>query len=230
MSIVECKYCRAEFNVPPSKVWRSNYCSPSCRERANLIVNAVKKVQRTRNCSVCSNQFVPRLYQIKTGNGKYCSQKCRNAVALPALLSPDSKIKSKKTYMENLNAGLIKHPTGENHPKWKGGEKEVIKRRIRDGRANESLKKYRSKNTDKVREWSATRLQRKTGRLPNGTVKSIGENQKWLCVYCRCNISNKYHVDHIIPLSKEGKHVPENIQLTCPSCNVKKSNKLNYCP
>jgi acetolactate synthase small subunit len=43
LSKVECKYCHEEFNVPPSRVWRSNYCSFSCRERANLIIKTVKK-------------------------------------------------------------------------------------------------------------------------------------------------------------------------------------------
>ena len=178
----------------------------------------------------CNKLFVPRLYQIKTGVGKYCSAACKNIGILPKLQTPEAKKKSKDTYKKNLSAGLIKHPTGKAHPKWKGGAKETIKRKIADGRANKSVKQYRSNNPDKVREWSKTRHSRKTGRLPRGTVKSIGERQHWLCVYCKSDVSQKYHVDHIIPLAKGGIHAPENIQILCPSCNVKKSSKLDYRP
>jgi 5-methylcytosine-specific restriction endonuclease McrA len=179
---------------------------------------------------LCKKDFIPRLYQIKSGHGKYCSVQCRNEGILPILLTPEAKKKSKKTYLSRLKAGLITHPFGENHPAWKGGSAATTRRRIEDGRANESVKKYRAKNPDKTREWSSTRLSRKTGRLPKGTVKSIGDKQQWLCVYCKCDVSQKYHVDHIIPLSKGGKHKPENIQVLCPSCNVRKSNKLDYKP
>jgi len=228
LSIVECKYCREEFNVPPSRVWRSNFCSDSCRQKEKQTLDAVKKAERARVCLQCNKQFTPRLYQITTGAGKYCSVLCRNKGILPALLTPEAKQKSKETYKKNLAAGLIEHPKGEASPRWKGGQKETTKRRIADGRAKKSVKQYRSKNPDKVKEWSTTRLSRKTGRLPNGTVKSIGNRQQWLCVYCKCDVSQKYHVDHIIPLAKGGKHAPENIQILCPSCNVRKSSKLDY--
>jgi hypothetical protein len=183
---------------------------------------------RIRNCLHCNKEFTPRLYQIKTGVGKYCSIKCRNTGVLPTLQTKEAKQKSYETYMKNMESGKFKHPSGEDHPTWKGGEKEMIKRRIVDGRANESVKKYRANNPDKLREWSATRHNRKTGRLPRGTIKAIGSNQGWLCVYCKCDVSIKYHVDHIIPLAKGGEHNPKNIQILCATCNVRKSAKLNY--
>lgn len=223
--IVNCKYCGCDIKTFPSKAWRTNYCSDDCR------ISAKKSSvdERKRNCSVCKKDFFPRAYQIKTGNGKFCSVKCRNEALIPKLHSKESKSKSKQTYMKNMEAGLIVHKSGADHHRWKGGQSECVKRRIQDGRARESVKKYRNKNPHKPKEWSTTRLSRKTGRLSNGTVFRKGESQGWICVYCKCDISNKYHVDHIIPLSKGGKHNPDNIQLTCPSCNVRKSNKLDYC-
>lgn len=180
----------------------------------------------SRNCLICNQNFRPRLYQIKIGHGKYCSIKCRSAGILPALLSKESKQKSKETYIKNMNLGLISHPKGELHPRWKGGEKATIAESIKNGKRNESVKKYRAKNPDKLREWSSTRAKRKTGRLPRGTVKSIGDLQGWLCVYCKINVSDKYHVDHIYPLSKGGRHEPSNLQILCQPCNLKKSSKI----
>lgn len=193
-----------------------------------MTISPLTKTERQRNCLICNTVFYPRLYQIKTGRGKYCSIDCRNKGNLPSLMTEDAKRKSKETYMNNLAKGLIKHPTGKDHPRWLGGDKEMCKRRISSGRANNSTKKYRSKNTDKVREWSVTRHNRKTGRLPRGTVKSKIELQNGLCVYCKCDITTKYHVDHIIPLSKNGTHTPDNIQILCPTCNVRKWAKLDF--
>ena len=51
-------------------------------------------------------------------------------------------------------------------------------------------------------------------------------SQEYKCPYSRCAISLRHsHIDHIVPFKRGGKHVPENIQLTCPSCNCRKASK-----
>jgi 5-methylcytosine-specific restriction endonuclease McrA len=50
--------------------------------------------------------------------------------------------------------------------------------------------------------------------------------QKGSCVYCGMDLlRSKYHVDHIVPVSKGGSNGPGNIQLTCPTCNLSKGAK-----
>lgn len=123
-------------------------------------------------------------------------------------------------------AGRIKLPKGSANKRWLGGPKAARERAQADGRLAQNVRNYRAKNPHKSREWSQTRKGRKTGRLPRGTIPRLYEEQNALCVLCRVSLETGYHMDHIFPLSKGGKHVAENIQLLCPTCNVRKSAKL----
>lgn len=225
MSIqVKCKHCQCLITIPPCREWRTHYCSDECRKKAKDLV----KESRKKFCLVCNKEFYPRKTQIDMGNGKYCSKKCRHAGILPALLSDESKRKSKETYLKNLKNGKIKHPKGKDNPRWMGGEIETRKRQIESGKSRERNKKYRKENPEKVREWTAKRKNAKIGRLPKGTIKSKKEIQNNKCVYCKTDISITFHVDHIIPLAKGGTHEPNNIQILCPTCNLRKSDKLDF--
>ncbi|WP_442977751.1 HNH endonuclease [Salinibacterium sp. CAN_S4] len=45
---------------------------------------------------------------------------------------------------------------------------------------------------------------------------------------CGASASNgaTLHVDHIIPVSRDGRTVPENLQTLCEPCNLGKSNRF----
>ena len=47
------------------------------------------------------------------------------------------------------------------------------------------------------------------------------------CVYCEVELGDNFHIDHITPLSRGGPNVAKNIQLLCPSCNLKKHAKTH---
>lgn len=57
-------------------------------------------------------------------------------------------------------------------------------------------------------------------------VQLIKEKQFSKCTYCKQELL-EFHLDHIMPLSRGGKHTIDNIQLLCPSCNLRKSNKTH---
>ncbi len=216
---VSCVTCGRGMWLPASKSTMYRTCGGECSKAA---YNAIKEARR-RDCLICGKSFVPRQRQLDMGQGKYCSQKCNPAKI--AMNSPQAQAKSKETWKKRFAVGLIKPRIGPDNPKWRGGPKEALRRAIEDGRSAKRVKKYRAANPHKVREFANRRNHRKYGRLPRGTVLKIGEAQKWKCVACKCNIQHKYHVDHITPLAKGGVHAPSNIQLLCPSCNVRKGAK-----
>lgn len=220
--IKSCLNCGQQFEIPPCREWREKCCSSECKkEYRNKNLEESRK-ERTRFCAVCGNEFVARQTQIDVGHGIYCSCECRAKGNTGAKRTAETKQRiSDGQYMAMANGKLV-HKSGIDHPRWKGGEKATIRRRIESGKARASVNRYRANNPETVREWVRKRKALKIGRLPRGTVKSLLFMQKGKCAICSCFLGGKYHLDHIKPLARGGEHTRLNVQLLCPSCNVKK--------
>lgn len=88
---------------------------------------------------------------------------------------------------------------------------------------------WRTKNKDKMRVY---RL-----RYKAKAESDMLEYSDWLicldyfndsCAYCGRR-TYRFHGDHVIPISKGGKTVKDNIICTCPQCNLsKKDNNMEY--
>ena len=82
-------------------------------------------------------------------------------------------------------------------------------------------KEKKSNNTYKYRA-------KKFGEAP---VLTPEEHQRILLIYKECAIMTEktgvpHHVDHINPISKGGKHHPDNLQILTATENIRKGNKL----
>lgn len=56
-------------------------------------------------------------------------------------------------------------------------------------------------------------------------IESLGEKRTVVCYYCRSKV-RKYHIDHIVPISKGGLHRIDNLCASCVKCNLSKGAKL----
>lgn len=72
-------------------------------------------------------------------------------------------------------------------------------------------------------------INRRAQRKGNGGSHTAAEIRKLLtrqrckCSSCSKSIALGYHIDHIIPLALGGSNAIGNIQLLCPSCNLRKA-------
>jgi 5-methylcytosine-specific restriction endonuclease McrA len=215
VTTMECGFCKLAFSLPMCRVKRTIFCSSQC----GLAHRRIKKEARKRICAVCESEFFPRAFQLKSGQGKVCSKGCRTVYLKFVPHGPEWNTRV------SLGQKGRKGKAGESSPHWKGGYELCYRQRLSDGRISRNVAQYRANNPDKVREWSQKRRLIKTGRLPKGTVAKLYSLQGGKCVICKMRLPKNYHVDHITPLAKGGKHEPSNVQLLCPTYNVRKSAK-----
>ncbi len=106
-----------------------------------------------------------------------------------------------------------------------------------------SMKRWRVANLDKVRESHArkvaafpdkyrayrrnykVRKRNAPGSHTGDDIVALLKAQSGKCAYCRVKLGRKYHVDHILALSKGGSNDRVNLQILCAPCNQSKSAK-----
>ncbi len=81
----------------------------------------------------------------------------------------------------------------------------------------------------KRRNNQIAKARRRDGFLEDVDREVLFERDKGICGICKKEVHiNNFHVDHIIPISKGGKHCYENTQISHPSCNHKKHARINF--
>lgn len=93
-----------------------------------------------------------------------------------------------------------------------------------------SVNSYRANNRDVIR----VSRYRRSKRLREAFVEKVMlsqliERDGIDCIWCgtllNLNDDKAFHVDHIMPLAKDGLHCLENLGLSCVSCNTSKGSK-----
>ena len=109
------------------------------------------------------------------------------------------------------------------------------------------MKEYFNNNKDSINEYKRQRYKTEEGKakvkvnnrnrkdkirstsdgsITHRRILQLLKKQDYKCAISGVDIRDDYHIDHIIPLSKGGKHIDSNIQLLAPSVNMSKKDKI----
>ena len=91
-----------------------------------------------------------------------------------------------------------------------------------------SAARRRIENPGACRIISQNRRARKLsngGKLSQGLADKLLKIQGWKCNYCKIDLGDDFHMDHIMPLKLGGQNTDDNIQILCPYCNCSKGAK-----
>ena len=159
-------------------------------------------------CHQCGNQFTRPMSQIKFEKS-YCSGKCYGASkkGRPSLSSEQYKLNS------------INH-MAQNNPNWKGGEEHNL----------EMARIWRHNNKDSINQRTANRRALVRGAIGSFSLEDwlrLKQSHDYTCQMCGLREPGiTLTRDHIMPLSRGGQNVIENIQPLCSSCNSSKKEKF----
>jgi len=92
-------------------------------------------------------------------------------------------------------------------------------------RSRDMAKKYPERNAANARNRYALRRYGCKDRTYAEEIKKLKLLQNNKCIYCKKNIEKDYHADHIMPLYLGGDNNIDNIQILCPTCNLRKNKK-----
>lgn len=196
---VVCPKCGVEFDRSKGC---SSYCSPECRDAA-----------MTRRCEICQRDFVATV-----SRSRLCSDECR---------AEDSRRRSQAIEIDNHRkkaktckcraCGVLFSPLYATKKRSFCSETCAKRQAHRDGGGN-----------------NARRAKRLGLPRQHFNERKILERDGWTCYLCGQPTPpelrgtyepNAPELDHIVPLSKGGAHIKENVACICRRCNGEKGNR-----
>ena len=249
-SWINCKKCNKLFYVLRCKLETKKYCSMTCRNTDNEFLekfqeaNQISAKLRKGKSSLSTTKFKKGNIPWNKGNKKIIDKKkyMRNYYQK----NKNKMLRGCKRYYKEHIEYLRKYTRQwrENHPgytkKYYKDNKKYFKK-YHD-------KDYYQKNKEKVLKWNNQWRKTEKGKSykqRNDTKRRTKfkeifntlTSQEWLdilkeydykCAYCGCEFNEDILStrDHIIPISKGGHNIKENIVPACQSCNSKKHDKL----
>lgn len=173
------------------------YFSP-CKKKRNGVASYCKKCY----CKIQKSRYKPSERQLLTPDEKKANKR-----ASDKRYAEKNKVKLKAYYHEYYEANKV-------------DRRAKIDKWIEDN-------PERVKINNKVRKAKRRALEQKAeGHHSAADVRMQYKSQKGKCWWCGCKLDGKYHSDHLIPLKRGGTNWPNNIVVSCTSCNCSRREKL----
>jgi 5-methylcytosine-specific restriction endonuclease McrA len=156
--------------------------------------------------------------------------KCKNCVKnynKNYYLAKGDAIRDKVKDYRLQNPSIIKERKKEYHRK----NAPKIREKVKDWKINNrqrvraNYRLYAQRHPERINSFAARRRKR---IAENGVYKILNKELLFIyasnCFYCGSN--KKIEMDHVIPVSRGGRHSIGNLVAACKKCNISKSNKL----
>ncbi len=106
------------------------------------------------------------------------------------------------------------------------------RRREKGEQIREQKRRYFQTERGKLAQRTASRNRKARnkgaeGKFTGQDVQRQLKAQHNKCYWCQDKLA-KYHIDHIVPLSRGGTNCPDNLVVSCPTCNLRKNNKYPH--
>jgi len=196
-----------------------------------------------KTCTICERElpataeFFTRDKTRSDGLHPYCKT-CRNAKRTASRQADPEKTRKNR---ERANAWFYANRERA-HKQRKRLYQEHRERAIQESRdwREKNPERYRAtQHAYKLKHYRANREQYRTyvrkrraikagapGTHDASDIADLYEMQAGRCAYCGVSLSDGYHVDHVVPLSRGGANSPDNLALACVFCNCSKSGQL----
>jgi 5-methylcytosine-specific restriction endonuclease McrA len=153
-------------------------------------------------------------------------EKIKAQVAAYRAANPE-KIKelSKKRRLENLDAINEYQAAYRERHREKNRLYAIEYRKNNKEKVKAAVERWHQANPDcrKVIKANRRKAAIGLGRLSVGISEKLFTLQRGRCATCEVKLEKTgHHIDHVVPLSRGGKNSDDNVQLLCPTCNMKK--------
>lgn len=119
---------------------------------------------------------------------------------------------------------------------WRENNKEYSRAKNKEWRSSnreyiyQKNKKYVANNIEANRNYWRNSRAKRIAKIKSGVesrdLTAWVEAQEKVCFWCGVDVSDGFHIDHYIPLSRGGEHELHNLRVSCESCNLRKHAKM----
>ncbi len=144
-------------------------------------------------------------------------------------MGPKKKSEYIESLWENTDDNLLKLFFGRKIYFWKQLDIELMKLSSLDMFNDEDNVKYGKRELVDMSLREIGKIKPEYEKeLRDKAFKESKSRGYYVCSNCGKKSKNRiiFQVDHIVPLNKGGKTVPENLQILCKTCNMRKSDSL----
>lgn len=221
-----CRRCSSAIEVGARRSGRPrSYCSPACAKEAER--------QRKAECYLAHRDEVRTKHaHYRSANKEAIRRRDREYYAKNRTRIREDQ----KRWYQSIDPDLrrARRVLGHARRREKDNAQAAQYRALNRDRVNASILAWRQRNPDRTaqndRAKAAMRRARirSSPRIERVDADYVFDRDRGICGICGEPVrpGEKWHIDHVLPLSKGGSHTYDNVQLSHALCNLKKSDRV----